>query len=620
MPILSVQSLSKTFDESPIIDGISFHIQKGQKVALVAKNGSGKTTLIRIIAGLETADTGEMLLDKDIQTAFVFQHLDYDPGMQIEAAIFTSDNPALKAIADYEKALLSNNTQDLQSSYQAIDTLNAWDYHVRVKQVLNQLKLDQLTQKVAQLSGGQKRRISLAKALIEEPDFIVLDEPTNHLDLEMIEWLEHYLTHRPITLLMVTHDRYFLERICDEIFELDQGQLYCYAGNYSYYLEKKAARLQEAKKSLASAKNLYKKELQWIRKQPRARGTKSRARVEAFEDISQKAHQQLESDSMSFDFKVSRLGGKILELQDVSKAFPNLPLFKDFNYTFNKGDRIGIIGKNGTGKTTFLNTIMGLEALDSGQIEAGETVRFGYYRQSNIELDFSQRLIDIVRDVAEYLPLTNGKTLSASQLLERFLFPAAMQYRQATHLSGGEKKRLYLLTVLMTNPNFLILDEPTNDLDIDTIQVLEEFLSEFPGCLLVVSHDRYFMDKMVNHLFVFQDGDIQYFSGSYTRYWEEQAEAEQEAKAVKSSKKQERPKSKPQKLSFKQKQEKLKLEQAMEKLGQHKEALETQMSQTQDYEALQQLAKEHQDTQDQLDETEMAWLELAELEEALQAD
>ena len=522
MNYLSVQDLGKSYGIQTLFKGLFFGIDQGQKVALVARNGTGKTTILRALAGIEPADTGEVVWRRGIKIAFLQQESDFGDATTVFEAIYESENPMLSAIQEYEAALLNpENADAFQNVFDKMDQLEAWDYEVKVKTILSKLKLDELKQEISVLSGGQKKRLSLAKILIDQPDFLILDEPTNHLDLAMIEWLEEYLTKEQITLFMVTHDRYFLDAICNKILELEEGELFRYKGNYTYYLEKKNERQVIMQTNIDKAKNLYSKELEWMRRQPKARGTKSKARIDSFYDVEKSAKKRIKNEKVQLEVQMTRLGSKILELHKVSKAYGDLKILDQFTYTFKKRDRIGIVGKNGVGKTTVLNMLTGSESIDAGKIVIGDTVVIGYYTQSGMNMDESKRVIEIVRDIAEYIPLAGGRKMTASQLLERFLFTKDAQWKRVSVLSGGEKKRLYLLTILMMNPNFLILDEPTNDLDLITLKVLEDFLDEFEGCMITVSHDRYFMDRLVDHLFVFEgEGQVKDFPGNYTDYRE----------------------------------------------------------------------------------------------------
>ena len=520
MNLLSVENIAKAFGERVILQNISFGINKDQKIAFIAKNGTGKTTLLNIIAGKDQPDSGQVVFRKGIHIGFLSQNPQFDEELTVEETIFATDNPILRLIQEYEHALQHpENETAYQKAFEQMERHNAWDFETQYKQILFRLKLDNLQLKVKSLSGGQKKRLALANVLISKPDLLILDEPTNHLDLEMIEWLEQYFAKENLTLFIVTHDRYFLERVCNEILELDNGELFSYKGNYSYFLEKKEQRLAQEQASVEKAKNLYVKELDWMRRQPKARTTKSKSRIDDFYKIKEEAHKRRKEHSVQLEINMERLGSKTVEFHNVSKSFDDLCVLNKFNYNFLRGERVGIIGKNGTGKSTFLNLLTGTLQPDSGKIVVGDTIKFGYYTQNGIEVQQGQKVIEVIQKYGEYIPLLKGRTLSAGQLLERFLFDRKKQYDYVEKLSGGELKRLYLCTVLIQNPNFLILDEPTNDLDIVTLNVLEDFLLDYPGCLVVVSHDRYFMDKIVDHLFVFNgNGEVDDFPGNYTDY------------------------------------------------------------------------------------------------------
>ena len=517
---VSVESIAKGFGERVLFSDLSFGISENQKVGLVAKNGTGKTSLLNILAGDENPDSGQVVYRKGIKVSYLSQEPNLDKNLTVEETIFDSDNETLRVIAAYEKAL--EHMEDAEAYQIAFDNMEAhqaWDFETQYKQILFQLKLDDLDRKVEKLSGGQKKRLALANILLDKPDLLILDEPTNHLDLEMIEWLESYFAKENLTLFMVTHDRYFLERVCNEIIELEGGQLYNYKGNYSYYLDKREARINSEEAETGKAKQLFKKELDWMRRQPKARTTKSKSRIEDFHEIKARASQRRHDHQVQLELNMERLGSKIVEFHKVSMSFKNRVILDKFEYVFKKGERIGIIGKNGTGKSTFLNILTGGIEPDGGKVVIGETVQFGYYTQKGINIKPGQKVIDVIREFGDYIPLKKGRQISAQQLLERFLFDRKKQYDFVEKLSGGERKRLYLCTVLIQNPNFLILDEPTNDLDIVTLNVLESFLLDFPGCLLVVSHDRYFMDKIVDHLFIFRgNGEVEGFPGNYSDF------------------------------------------------------------------------------------------------------
>ncbi len=520
MNYLSVENISKSFGEHPLFKDISFGINKDQKIGFVAKNGTGKTSMLQIIAGLEDTDSGQVVSRKGITISYLPQEPNLSPTLTVEETIFTGDNQIIKTISAYEKALLHPEDEDAyQKAFEDMDAMQAWDFETQYKQILSKLKLHDLDRKVALLSGGQKKRLALASLLLSKPDLVILDEPTNHLDLEMIEWLEEYFKKENLTIFMVTHDRYFLENVCNEIIELDQGKLHSYRGNYAYYLENKELRMATESMELSKAKLLYKKELEWMRRQPKARTTKSKSRIDDFHKIKEKASQRRNDHEVQLEINMERLGSKILEFHKVSKAFGDLKILNQFEYVFKTGERIGVIGKNGTGKSTFLNVMTGALPPDAGKVIVGDTVKFGYYTQKGIDIKPGQKVIDVIKEFGDFIPLKKGRIISAGQLLERFLFDPKKQYDFVEKLSGGERRRLYLCTVFIQNPNFLILDEPTNDLDVVTLNVLENFLLDFPGCLVVVSHDRYFMDKIVDHLFVFKgDAIIDGFPGNYSDY------------------------------------------------------------------------------------------------------
>lgn len=585
MNYLTVENISKSYGELNLFANLSFGINKDQKIALIAKNGSGKTTILNIMAGLDTPETGQVIKRKNIRISFLPQEPNLNPELSVEQTIFTSGNEVLKIIERYEEALLQpENHEKYQAAFEAMERHNAWDFETQYKQILYKLKLDELGKKVKELSGGQKRRLALANALINKPDLLILDEPTNHLDLEMIEWLEAFFRQENLTLFMVTHDRYFLERVCNEILELDDNALYSYKGNYGYYLEKRDARLEREAVEQHKNKILFKKELEWMRRQPKARTTKSKSRIDDFHIIKSLAHQRRMAHEVQLELNMERMGSKIVELHSLKKSFGSQIVLKKFDYNFTKGERIGIIGKNGSGKSTFLNILTGGIKPDSGKIVIGDTIKFGYYTQQGIPIKEGQKVIEVIREYGDYIPLKKGRQISAQQLLERFLFDRKKQYDFVEKLSGGERKRLYLCTVLIQNPNFLILDEPTNDLDIVTLNVLENFLLDFPGCLLVVSHDRYFMDKIVDHLFIFSgDGAIQNFPGNYSDYRVYESSKlleEREAKsALKSEKKVWKQKDDARKLTYLEQKELRQLEKDIEKLEAQKRELQEKFTQ-----------------------------------------
>lgn len=620
---LNIDKLTKSFGDLMLFEDITFGIEQGQKIGLIAKNGSGKTTLLNIIAGKEDYDSGAVIFRNDLRVGYLEQSPVYPEGLTVLQACFYSKNETVKLIAEYEQAMSSDDHSNLNDILERMDALKAWDYEQRAKQILGQLKIHNLDQKVESLSGGQLKRVALANVLITDPELIILDEPTNHLDLEMTEWLEGYLSRANISILMVTHDRYFLDRVCNEIIEIDRKQIYQYKGNYNYYLEKRAERVDAQNAEVERANNLLRKELDWMRRQPQARGTKAKYRIDAFYELEKKAKQQREAGQVNLDVKASYIGSKIFEAKHVSKRFDDLKITEDFNYIFARYEKLGIVGNNGTGKSTFIKMLMGEVEPDSGCFDIGETVRFGYYSQEGLQFDEQMKVIDVVQKIAEYIDLGDGRKMSVSQFLNFFLFTPEKQHNYVYKLSGGEKRRLYLCTVLMRNPNFLVLDEPTNDLDIVTLNVLEEYLRSFKGCVIVVSHDRYFMDKVVDHLLVFRgQADIKDFPGNYTQYREwkdcqDQLEKEQEAaKQAKAAPEPEKPRRQEQpkkKLTFKEKKEFEALDAEIPQLEAEKAEIEAALSSgTLSTDEL--LAKSDRITKliEEIDEKTLRWLELSE--------
>ncbi|MCR9082024.1 MAG: ABC-F family ATP-binding cassette domain-containing protein [Cyclobacteriaceae bacterium] len=638
MNYLSVENLSKAFGERKLFSNISFGISQGQKIALVGINGSGKSTLMKIIMGLEIPDTGQVALNNAVKIAYVHQNPVFDSNLSIYQTIFDQSNSeVLRVIEEYHKAMLDSergidNSDKMAKLFEQMDALQAWDFEYQVKEVLGKLGLHDTDLPVGNLSGGQRKRVALAKAILEKPDLLLLDEPTNHLDLETIEWLEDYLAKANLAIFMVTHDRYFLEKVTNEILELDQGKIHRYQGNYGYFLDKKAERMQIEDIEIEKAKSLYKKELDWIRRQPKARGTKAKYRVDAFEETKEKAFTKREERDIELSVSTQRLGNKILEIDKISKSYGEKKLIEEFSYIFKKKDRIGIVGPNGAGKTTFLQMITGLIEPDQGKVTQGQTTLFGYYRQEEDRFDEEKRLIDVVKEVAEVVTLNKGQTITVGQFLNQFGFPPKQQFTPIGKMSGGERRRLQLLMVLIKNPNFLILDEPTNDLDLMTLNILEEFLDTFPGCLIIVSHDRYFMDRLVEHLFVFEgEGVIRDFPGNYTDYreWEKEEstkyqvsstktiEARDKSQETKEEKKVEEAEKSVSKIkaSYKQKQEFKKTNEQIARLEGEKEIITAQIAAgIEDHEELLKLSNRIAEIDSQLEELEMTWLELSELE------
>lgn len=621
MHYVSAEGLTKSYGIKPLFQNISFNIEEGDKIALVARNGSGKSTLLKILAGRETVDSGNLWIHKDVTVALFEQEPEFVESKTILDNIFHHDHPMINAIKEYEDAIDSGNETDLGNAIVKIDELGAWDFDNKVHQIFGKLNIHHLHQQVSTLSGGQRKRVALAKTLIDigfehKHVLLIMDEPTNHLDVEMVEWLEHYLSQEKVTLLLVTHDRYFLDNVTDEIWELDNSTTYIYKGDYENYLEKKAARTESDLASIDKAKNLYRKELEWMRKQPKARTTKSKSRIDAFSDVEARAKKKIEDQRIQLDVKMSRLGGKVVELKKVYKSYGDKHILKGFDYTFKKGERIGVIGKNGAGKSTFLNIVQGLEAADSGKVNVGDTVVFGNYSQSGLPVKEDLRVIEYVKNIAEHFPLAGGGTMSASQFLNLFLFPPEQQYTYISKLSGGEKRRLHLLSILFRNPNFLILDEPTNDLDLPTLGVLENFLSEYPGCLLIVSHDRYFMDRLVDHLFVFEgDGFVRDFPGNYSNYRSSikpEQNVEEKTKIVSSKK----PLTEKRKFSFNEKREWENLQKEIKGLEEEKLKLSDKLNEASlPYDDLMKISGRIADINGLLDQKEMRWLELSELGE-----
>ncbi len=620
MNYLSVENISKSFGERSLFNNLSFGINEGQKIGFVAKNGTGKTSILNILSGDEPSDSGQVISRKNLKISFLPQEPKLDPNATIEEIIQTSDNHIIKIITTYEEALKNpEDSTGYQKAFDLMEANQAWDFETVYKQILSKLKLNDLNQRVSTMSGGQKKRLALANALLGQPQLLILDEPTNHLDLEMIEWLEDFFTKSNITLFMVTHDRFFLERVCNEIIELEDGKLFSYKGNYSYYLEKRKARIENFTSETKKAKQLFKQELEWMRRQPKARTTKSKSRIDDFQDIKSRAHQRRNDHEVQLELNMERLGTKVVELHAISKSFDDKKILDHFEYNFLKGERIGIIGKNGTGKSTFLNMITGNIAPDKGKVVIGDTVKFGYYTQKGIHIKEGQKVIDVVREFGDFIPLKKGRQISAQQLLERFLFDRKKQYDFVDKLSGGERKRLYLCTVLIKNPNFLILDEPTNDLDIVTLNVLENFLLDFPGCLIVVSHDRYFMDKIVDHLFVFRgDSLVEDFPGNYSDFRIYEDSKPPQNKKVSSERNSNKSNWKKQgdkaKLSYQEQKEYQRLEREIANLEREKNALENKFT-TENWEAdeIQKQSIQLQNIIESLNNKTERWFELSSL-------
>lgn len=625
MHYVSVENLGKSYGIKPLFEGISFHISEGDKIALVARNGAGKSTLMKILAGRENPDEGKVWVHKDVDVVLFEQDPDFEEERSVLENIFFHRHPVMDAIRDYERLSESQDAEKLTAAIARMDELGAWDFDAKVKQILGKLNIHMLEQPVNQLSGGQRKRVALAKTLIDigfehKHVLLIMDEPTNHLDVEMVEWLEHYLDKENQTLLLVSHDRYFLDAVCTEIWELDGADLHVYKGDYENYLEKKAARREQDAASIDKARNTWRRELEWMRKQPRARTTKSKSRQDNFYLVEKKAKQVIEDPELELQMKMNRLGGKVVEMKKVYKQYGDRVILKGFDYTFSKGERIGVVGKNGAGKSTFIRIVQGKEAADSGKINVGDTVVFGHYSQEGLTIKEDKRVIEFVKDIAENFPLANGGSLSAAQFLQLFLFDPDKQYTYISKLSGGEKRRLHLLSILFRNPNFLVLDEPTNDLDLPTLSVLENFLSEYPGCLLIVSHDRYFMDRLVDHLLVFEgEGKIRDYPGNYSQYrlWQRQQENQPSAEPKSETKThQELPKqqSAKQRMGFKEKREFELLEKEIAQLTQEKEAIHLKLnSGDAGFEELQKLSERLIQVSEDLDSKELRWLELSEM-------
>lgn len=618
-PYLQVENLTKSFGDLVLFNGISFGIAEGQRIGLIAKNGSGKTTLLNILAGKEGYDEGKITFRRDLRVGYLEQSPKYPEELTVLEACFYHGNSTVELIKEYERCMEIPGNPGMDELLVRMEHEKAWDYERRAKQILSQLKIRDFSQKIGHLSGGQLKRVALANILITEPDLLILDEPTNHLDLDMTEWLEEYLNRGSLSLLMVTHDRYFLDRVCSEIIEIDNRQLYSYKGNYSYYLEKRQERIEATNAEIARANNLYRTELEWMRRMPQARGHKARYREEAFYELEKVAKQRTYDANVKLDVKASYIGSKIFEADHLCKRFGDLKILDDFSYIFARYEKMGIVGNNGTGKSTFIKILMGLEKPDSGTLDIGETVRFGYYSQEGLQFNEQMKVIDVITDIAEVIELGNGKRLTASQFLQHFLFTPETQHSYVYKLSGGERRRLYLCTVLMRNPNFLVLDEPTNDLDIVTLQVLEEYLQNFKGCVIVVSHDRYFMDKVVEHLLVFKgQGDIRDFPGNYSDYrnWKlAKAEHEKEAAKPKEEKTQRVRLNDKRRMTFKERKEFEQLEKEIAALEEEKKQIEEALcSGTLSVDELTEKSKRLPLLNDDLDEKTMRWLELSEIE------
>ena len=622
MNYISVENLTKTYGIVTLFEDISFNINEGDKIAIVAKNGSGKTTLLNILMGKDFADSGTVVINKDIQVVLFDQEIHFESGQTITEFIMSLDSPPMQALRNYQKSLTSDDSEFMEQAFIEMENQKAWGLENEMKQILSQLKITDLNAKMDNLSGGQIKRVALAKLLIEtrvehKHTLLIMDEPTNHLDVDMVEWLEQYLSRAMVTLLLVTHDRYFLDSVCDIIWEIEDKKLYVHHGAYAQYLENKSIREENLNATIDKANNLYRKELEWMRRQPKARTTKSKSRIEAFYETEKTAKMDTKKQELELDFGMKRLGKKILELRNINKKFGDKIILDNFSYQFQRGEKVGIIGKNGVGKSTLLNIIQGLETYDSGEIEVGETIKFGYFSQKGLTYKEDQRVIDFMKDIAEYYPLANGKSISASQFLKMFLFNEQTQYTTISNLSGGERRRLYLISVLFQNPNFLIFDEPTNDLDLPTLTVLESFLAQFQGCLIIVSHDRYFMDKIVDHLLVFEgEGKIKDFIGSFTEYRDQQAQNKNTKKnepAKPTEEKQTKNTNSKRKLSFKEQKELENIEKEMPVLKEKQDEILEKLNNETDYNIISELSQKLEETTSQLEAHEMRWLELQEI-------
>lgn len=620
-PYLEVQNLTKRIGERVLFENISFTVGEREHIGIIAKNGTGKSTLLSIIAGKDGYDGGDIIFRRDLKISYLEQTPHYPEDLTVLEACFWHGNEITELIREYEKCMETEGNPELDSILTRMDHLKAWDYEQSAKQILSQLKINDFNQKIGHMSGGQVKRIALANAIITEPDLLILDEPTNHLDLDMIEWLEKYLKRTPMSLLMVTHDRYFLDRVCNSIIEMDDSTIYSYEGNYSYYLEKREERIENTKAAIQKANNLYRTELEWMRRMPQARGHKARYREEAFYELEKAAKQRISENQVRLGMNATYIGSKIFEAKEVCKAFGNKCILKDFSYNFSRYEKLGIIGNNGTGKSTFIKMLLGLEPVDSGTFDIGTTVIFGYYSQEGMKFNNDMKVIDAVREIAEYVDMGNGEKLSAGQFLQHFLFEPEEQYSYIYKLSGGERRRLYLCTVLMRNPNFLVLDEPTNDLDIVTLQILEEYLMNFKGCVIIVSHDRYFMDKVVDHLLVFEgEGSIRDFPGNYTQYreWKSLADKPTDSDTAKKNSQKPQPQKtrddSKRKLTYKEKTEMAQLEKDIEALEAEKQSIENELNGgTCDVDRITELSVRLPKLNDELDEKSMRWLELSEL-------